>query len=252
MSVCTIGAVAMLFVFLHLELNRTCLYLFSPMRLPVLSLVWIVLCAYIIYEYLARPSAALLGVFVLLACAMVAKLFVFDLPSWNVNNLLRYGGEYSFLDAGMRLLDFGAIIAFLCYAFLLLSGDVRGRDLRKILGVTALALLFIFLTLEVNSFLHYFAPGLQVGGVSILWSIFALGLLLPGIWNDLRFMRYAALALFAVVSVKVLLSDLDRLDPIYRIIAFFVLGLLVLCGSFIYLKYKNVFTKPGLSEEKNP
>jgi uncharacterized membrane protein len=252
MRVCTIGAVAMLFVFLHLELNRTSMYLFSPMRLPLLSLVWIALCVYVIYEYIARPSAALLGVFVLLACAMVAKLFLFDLPSWRVDYPLHYNGAYSFLDAGMRLLDFGAIIAFLGYAFLLLAGDVRGRDVRKILGTAALALLFVFLTLEVSSFLHYFAPGSRVGGVSILWSLFAIGLLLPGIWHDQRPLRYTALALFTVVSAKVLFSDLEHLDPIYRIIAFFVLGLLVLCGSFIYLKYKNVFTKPGLPEEKKP
>ncbi len=248
-----IGVAAMLFVFLHLELNRTLLYMFPPMRLPMLSLLWIALCAYIVYEYLLRRSAALLGVCLLLVGAMVVKLFLFDLPSWSVGGLLIYAGDYSFLEAGMRLLDFGAIITFLYFAFRLLAGDERVQDVAKIFGTAGLGLLFIFLTLEVNTFLDHFAPGLRVGGVSILWTLFALGLLLPGIWKDISALRYAALTLFTVVAVKVFLSDLEHLDPIYRIIAFFVLGVLVLSASFIYLKYRQVFTKlPGLPEEKKP
>jgi uncharacterized membrane protein len=58
-----IGLVAMLFVFLHLELNRSFYYLYEPLRLPVLSLLWIALCGFLVYEYLARPSGFLLGVF---------------------------------------------------------------------------------------------------------------------------------------------------------------------------------------------
>jgi uncharacterized membrane protein len=253
MRVLVIGAVAMLFVFLHLELNRTCHYMFDPMRLPLLSLLWVALCVYVVYEYLARPSAVLLGTLAALAGAMVLKLFFFDLPSWRVGASLWYAGDYSLLEAGMRLIDFGAMIAFLCFAYFILAKDARGQNAGKIFGAVGLGLLFIFLTLEVNSFLYYYARGLRVGGVSILWSLFALGLLLPGIWRDVRALRYTALALFTVVAVKVLFSDLERLDQIYRIIAFFVLGILVLSGSFIYLKYKHVFTqKPGLPEEKKP
>ena len=83
---------------------------------------------------------------------------------------------------------------------------------------------------------------MRTGGVSILWSIFALGLIVAGIWRDTRVMRYVGLALFAVVAWKVLFMDLARLDQFYRIIAFLVLGALVLSGSFVYLKYRPVLT----------
>jgi len=248
-----VGAVTMLFVFLHLELNRTFGYFYPPMRLPILSFLWIVLCVCLLYEYLARPSSVILGALVLAAGALVLKLFVFDLPSWSVGGALLYGGEYSLLDATMRLIDFGAIVAFLYFAFALLAGDVRAKDARIVLGATGLALLFIFLTLEVKTFLTYYAPGLQPGGVSILWSLFAIGLLLPGIWKDVRALRYTALSLFTVVAVKVFFSDLAHLEQMYRIIAFFVLGVLVLSGSFIYLKYRHAFTtKPASLEEDKP
>jgi len=112
-----VGVVAMLFVFLHLELNRTFVYLFPAMRLPVLSLLWIALCVWLLYEYLARPSTALLNILVVFAAALVIKLFIFDLPSWSVHGMMLYAGDYSFLEAGMRLIDFGAIIAFLYCGF---------------------------------------------------------------------------------------------------------------------------------------
>jgi uncharacterized membrane protein len=109
--------------------------------------------------------------------------------------------------------------------------------------------LFLFLSLEVNTFLAHYVPGLRAGGVSILWSLFALGCLLGGIWKDVGVLRYVALALFAVVGWKVFFSDLARLDPLYRIVAFLLLGILVLCGSFIYLKYRSAFTTPAASAE---
>ncbi len=245
-----IGVIAMLFVFLHLELNRTFYYLCPPLRLPVLSLVWIVLCGFLLYEYLARPSRFVLSALVVFAAALVVKLFVFDLPSWQVDQMRIYGGDYSFLDAAMRLVDFGAIIAFLYFGFRLLAGDVRARQAGQALGCAALALLFLFLSLEVNTFLGYYVKGLQAGGISILWSLFALGLLLAGIWKDIRSLRYVALGLFAVVAWKVFFSDLARLEQIYRIVAFAVLGILVLSGSFIYLKYRHTFATKAISPEE--
>jgi hypothetical protein len=245
-----IGVIAMLFVFLHLELNRTFFYLYPPMRLPVLSLLWIVLCAFLVYEYLARPSQFVLSALVVFAAALLVKLFVFDLPSWEVEQMRLYRGDYSFLDASMRLLDFGTIIAFLYFGFRLLVGDVQARQAGQVLGCAALALLFIFLSLEVNTFLGYYVEGLRAGGISILWSLFAIGLLLAGIWKDVGPLRYVALGLFAVVAWKVFSSDLAHLGQISRIVALAVLGPLLLLGSFIYLKYRHTFATKAISPEE--
>lgn len=237
-----LSVLAMAFLFLHLELNRTLFFLFDPLRLPVLSLLWVGMCGLLLYEYLSRPDKVLLAGVMLFAILLLGKLFLFDLPSWDVSEALRYGHAYSFLEATMRLLDFGVIIAFFYYAWRLLSGDATARIERRVAGGSALALLFVFLSLEVNSFLAFYLPGLRAGGVSILWSLFALGCLLAGIRRDQRGLRYVALGLFTVVGWKLLFSDLAKLDPIYRIVAFLIMGILVLCGSFIYLRYRSTFT----------
>jgi uncharacterized membrane protein len=243
----------MAFAFLHLELNRTVLFLFPPLRLPVLSLLWIGMCCYLFYEYLADHNKIILAVLIAFNCLLLGKLFVFDLQSWQATDTLLYGGtSYSFLEAGMRLLDFGAIIAFLFFGFRLLAGDIAAKLARQLSGIAALVLLFIFLSLEVNTFLNFYVPGLRAGGVSILWSLFAIGCLLGGIWKNNQALRYLALALFAVVGGKVLFSDLERLDQLYRIVAFIILGILVLCGSFIYLKFRSKFADQGAGSEDTP
>jgi uncharacterized membrane protein len=231
--------VAMVFVALHLELNQSVAFFYAPLRLPMLSLLWIVLCIFLIGQHRRRPSDVLWGVLMLAVAGLVLKLGCIDLPAWHVVPMTYcYAGDYSFLEAGMRLLDFGAIIAFFTCGYYLLSGKATARDRAVVFGGLAVAMLFVFSTLEVNTFLMHFLPGSEAGGVSILWSLFALALITVGMWWDVRPIRYVGLALFALVAWKVLFRDLVALDQLYRIIAFILLGMLVLGGSFVYLKYR--------------
>jgi uncharacterized membrane protein len=192
------------------------------------------------------------GILTVFVGGLLIKLFFFDLPGWNVMGNMRYGGDYySFLGAGMRLIDFGAIIAFFALAFTVLLGDVKARSVGNLFGALGVALLFVYTSLELNTFLYSFVPNLRPGGISILWSLFALGMIGAGIAKDQRQLRYLGLGLFAVVTWKVFFNDLARLDQLYRIIAFIVLGGLVLSGSFVYLKYRQVFaTDPVVLKEE--
>lgn len=234
-------ALAMLFVYLHLELNRTVGYLYRPVKLPLLTLLWLGMCGLLLYEVLVRGSDWLLAVLMLFVAGVVVKLFAFDLPAWGISERLLYGGGYSFRDAALRLVDFGAVIGFFAGGYALLAARSHSRTAGVFLGFCSLAMLFVYLSLEVNSFLAAYVEGLRPGGVSILWSLFALGLILRGIAKNLRTLRYLGLVLFAVVAWKVFFVDLSRLDQFYRIVAFILLGILVLCGSFVYLKYRETF-----------
>ena len=121
----------------------------------------------------------------LFVIGMVLKLLCYDLLEWHVTPAaMWYDGDYSFLEAGMRLLDFGVMIAFLGGGYYLMTGNANARDAGKIFAAAALALLFVFSTLEVNTFLYHYVPGFRAGGVSILWSIFALALITAGIWKN--------------------------------------------------------------------
>jgi uncharacterized membrane protein len=109
-------------------------------------------------------------------------------------------------------------------------------------------MLFVYLTLEVNSYLESYYPGLRAGGESILWALFALALILRGIAKNIAPVRYLGLALFTIVSFKVFFVDLERLDQFWRIVAFGILGVLLMAGSFVYLKYREKFTVAEFDE----
>jgi uncharacterized membrane protein len=243
-------AIAMLFVYLNLEFDRTFGYLYRPVKLPLMTLLWLGLGGLFLYELLVRESRALLVLLMVLVGGLFIKLFVFDLASWQISERMVYGGDYSFGDALLRLVDFGAVVGFFAGAYALLIGRTNARSAGVFLGFCSVGLLFIYLTLEVNSFLHTYVEGLRPGGVSILWSLFALALILRGIGKNLRSLRYLGLALFAIVAAKVFFNDLARLDQLYRIVAFILLGILVLCGSFVYLKYRETFATPKPPEEE--
>jgi uncharacterized membrane protein len=208
------------------------------------------MCGLLLYEAVARGSQVLLFLLLLFAGGTLVKLFAFDLPAWSVSERLLYGGPYSFRDGLLRLLDFGAVIAFFGFTWTLLARRATVKQVAAGFGFAALALLFVYLTLEANSFLYHFVPGLRSGGVSIVWSLFALALILRGISRHVRVLRYLGLGLFAVVAWKVFFVDLATLDQFYRIIAFIVLGVLALCGSYLYLRFRETFAANETAKEE--
>ena len=237
-------ALGMLFVYLHLEFNQTMGYFYQPLKLPLLTLLWLAMCGLLTGQVLKREEPLLLGVLLVFVAGLLIKLFYFDLPSWNVSRTFLYGGPYSFRDAAIRFVDFGAAGW--------LSGKLYAHTVGRFLGFCSLGMLFLYLTLETNTFLASYVEGLRAGGISILWSLFALGLILRGIaWRE-RPLRYLGLGLFAVVAWKVFFVDLSRLDSFYRIIAFITLGILTVGGSFLYLRFQESFAlETPRKEEKD-
>jgi uncharacterized membrane protein len=72
--------------------------------------------------------------------------------------------------------------------------------------------------------------------ISIVWGLYATGMLSIGFWKRVMPLRLAALALFAVTAGKLLLVDMANVGQIYRIISFFVMGLLMVAASYLYHK----------------
>lgn len=239
----------MLFVYLHLEFNRTFGHFYAPVKLPMLTFLWLGACGVLLHQVIVRKNQGLLLLMLAAVCGVLIKLVSFDLVSWNLTENVVYAGSYSFRDALMRLVDFGAVIGFAAGAYALLVKRDDVKEAGAFLGFVALGLLFVYLTFEVNTVLFNYLNGMRAGGISILWSLFALGLLLRGIAKHERIMRYLGLALFAVVAWKVFFIDLSRLDQFYRVIAFILLGILVLCGSFLYLRARESFSLTGTKQE---
>ncbi len=95
-----------------------------------------------------------------------------------------------------------------------------------------------FFTLWVLSaeVIHYFDTSL---GLTALWAIYAVILLVVGMIKQWRSVRLYALALLAVPIIKVFVYDVFTLKQLYRIIAFVGLGVLLLASAYLYQRYSK-------------
>ena len=77
-------------------------------------------------------------------------------------------------------------------------------------------------------------------GLSILWGVYALFLVILGINRNKKHLRIGAIILFGVTLVKVFFYDIAELGTISRTVIFVSLGILLLIISFLYNKYKHL------------
>jgi len=129
---------------------------------------------------------------------------------------------------------------------------INGPPLFNALGVI---LAFFLLNIEIAD---YFTPAgygrltFEFSGsfardmtYTIGWALFALGLLIAGIWKKTRVARYAAIALLSVALLKLFFHDLARLAQLYRIGALFAVAVIAILASFAYQRFLP-------SNEKSP
>lgn len=75
--------------------------------------------------------------------------------------------------------------------------------------------------------------------LSILWGIYALLLIVVGIYQKKKHLRIGAIVLFAITLVKLFFYDIAHLGTISKTIVFVSLGILLLIISFLYNKFKD-------------
>jgi uncharacterized membrane protein len=75
--------------------------------------------------------------------------------------------------------------------------------------------------------------------LSVLWTVFATGLLAGGLALRSRPLFYAAYALFGVTAFKVVLVDTATLQAPYRMLSFLALALLLLAGAYLNLRFRE-------------
>lgn len=228
------AGVGMLFVVLYLELTRMFSY-YTPLQAPVLTGLWVALALFMLWRYRSHPSRALFWAASVVLVFAAGKLIFADLSVWDLRlGRLAYGPSgIGFL---MRLLDYGFVIALLLlFRRAVTRGDTPLRD-DRVFRVAAIALVFIYATLEVSTFCRYHLDEFQAGAISIVWALFAIAFLLRGLQRNSRSYRYSGLILFTIVTLKVFFFDLADMDLIYRVLGAIVVGGLLIGGAVAYLR----------------
>jgi uncharacterized membrane protein len=85
--------------------------------------------------------------------------------------------------------------------------------------------------------------------LSVVWALYASGLLLAGRASRLRLLRLMGLGLLSLTTLKVFIWDLSSLDRAYRIISFIMLGAILLVVSYFYQRSQQPAEEPQGAEE---
>jgi uncharacterized membrane protein len=139
-----------------------------------------------------------------------------------------------------------AAITVACLGIALWTARGRTADLgafeRNAFAVLAVAmnvLAVLVLTVEVQLYFRASAQessnALAEGlAVSLLWALYASGLMTAGVRQAVAGLRWQALALFGLTIWKVLIDDMASLNGFYRVASTTALGLILLIVSFVY------------------
>ncbi len=247
-------AAILTFIYLHFEFYYACNVIYSPLRIPLITLIWVGGIILVLNKIKTTHKNVFKVVLVSLFLGLMVKLFIFDLDALHFRiGHLTYGSGYTL----MRFFDFASIIAVISYTyFVLAKNKLEGA---KLFAVSALSLFFIYTTLELNTFLYNYMPNFKAGGISLLWGLFAISFIFCGIKRNIKPMRYTGLLLFLICALKVLIFDLSQLSSLYKIFAFIALGIFILIGAFIYVKFVESFStktdelddaRKGVEEQK--
>jgi uncharacterized membrane protein len=84
-----------------------------------------------------------------------------------------------------------------------------------------------------------FLPVFKVG-FSLLWSLYALGLISFGIRYKRKYLRLTGFAVLALTLAKLFLNDVSYQSNLNIIIVFISVGILLMVTAFLYQKYKPI------------
>ena len=118
-------------------------------------------------------------------------------------------------------------------------------ELRVTAFVIASVMGFILVTAESKWFGTLVVPTIGSGCITIVWAAIAFALLTAGIVRRWKVIRLCGLGLLGLSVFKVLFFDTASLATPARVAVFAAVGVLMLVGAFLYLKFRNLFEEEG-------
>lgn len=142
-----------------------------------------------------------------------------------------------------------AALALLAY-YARLEGGQENRQWAAVAVVALNVLALLALHFEVIDYfrpgpMQHFNPGewrtMNIARdftYSAIWMLYGGALMLIGFWKRSAFLRWQAIVLLALTAAKVFFYDISALERGYRIVAFIVLGVILLAVSFFYQRIR--------------
>ncbi|MBE6402591.1 MAG: DUF2339 domain-containing protein [Lentisphaerae bacterium] len=226
-------------------------YKFSSFQYGILVTYWSVLVAitsYLINKYkLAKLTFIPLLLLIIAGGVMVINgRYCFDINFWK-------GLAYTLATAGV----YTTAVMFAAQEFARISkAEHFPENIRRNAKLISLVLytlsgivFFIYSSRVWYEFLVCYLKTFRNGGLSVYWSALAFIVLAWGLRKQFKVLRMTAIALFCVVVLKIFFIDLANLEQIWRIVAFAVIGVVMLVGAAVYIRCKDMFIEKKDKDE---
>ena len=116
------------------------------------------------------------------------------------------------------------------------DGGANRKRLAEVAGLGAIVLGLVLGSLMLLDF--FGAEGVTLNpALSVLWAVYAIGLVITGFLRDIPLIRHLGLGLLGVTAFKFLLIDLGRAATIYRVVSALGVGLLMVATSMLYVRF---------------
>lgn len=167
--------------------------------------------------------------------------------NYITQNLSEYYNIGSF-NIGIRYVSFVFLAVLIFMTYRLIKESIKDIKIFKLLHLGLHICLLWILSSELLNWMDIAQSDQTYKlGLSILWGVFSLFLIVLGIWKNKQYLRVAAMVLFGGTLIKLFFYDISNLNTISKTIVFVSLGVLLLIISFLYNKFKNKISNEGES-----
>jgi uncharacterized membrane protein len=250
------GAINELYDYSWLKLKNIVLHIYNLLFFSVLTMLAIRKWQNTAYRW----SVFILSVLAILAFLLAGLHELRDLRNYYLNDEnLKYFTSSALLIY-IRYICFALFAVLLYLIHLLLKKAPFGRILSRIYsGGIVHILILVLLSVELvhlNIVQHYepaekYFRGTQAVykiGLTSLWGIYSFILIAFGIFKKRQTVRITAISVFAVTLLKLLIYDTWNLATGYKVIAYMLLGIILLIVAFLYQKFKHFIFSDGEKE----
>ena len=134
-----------------------------------------------------------------------------------------------------NFLIFMAVVGFIyTIAFKQSEQKISGYSVSHIMLTSAVGLLFIFLNVEFYHLVKIYDATATKFAITLLWVLFGITLFVYGILKDIKISKLTGTVLLFIAILKAFFVDLSKLDSIYRIVLFLILGAILFALSYFY------------------
>jgi len=193
-----------------------------------------------------RSEKTIIPAFIFNYLVLAAFIFIAQKELSQLRHLYLYPQPPEYFETGTWYLAFRYVVLLFILPLLWLNHrfskmDFVKEDFRKMERILFHIIILIVLSNELINWLDLSrVPNTFKLGLTILWGVYALFMIILGLSKDEKFIRVTGIVIFGITVLKLFVYDMAGMSTISKTIVMISLGALMLISSFLYNRRKKI------------